>query len=167
MGAPWGTPGAARGASGALWGVRCEFGRFWGGVQSSQAPRLRIKSSLLEHITESTGSSRSDPVLGPLLRTPMSARAGGKDDGSLDKLPQMRYSWLACIVTCTLACCLITCCLHVGLCIPLIVARCLLYTCYMCTLTCFFRTAWEFCHRGSPIKGQQASFHSMLAWPAI
>ncbi len=60
-------------------------------VASSQAMRIAARSAFLELVTEVTAVTEATEVVSrPAARTPPSMRAGGQDDGSLNKLPQMR-----------------------------------------------------------------------------
>ncbi len=62
-------------------------------VASSQVPRIVIRSAFWEleaDATDATDAADATEVVSrPAARTPPSTRAGGQDDGSLNKLPQM------------------------------------------------------------------------------
>ncbi len=68
-------------------------------VASSQVPRIVIRSAFWEleadaaDATDATDAAdatdATEVVSRPAARTPPSTRAGGQDDGSLNKLPQM------------------------------------------------------------------------------
>ncbi len=65
---------------------------------SSQVMRIAARSAFLELVTEVTAvtavTEATEVVSRPAARTPPSARAGGQDDGSLNKLPQMRAKFV-------------------------------------------------------------------------
>ena len=59
-------------------------------VASSQVTRIVTRSAFLELVTADTVAA--EVVSRPAARTPPSTRAGGQDDGSLNKLPQIILS---------------------------------------------------------------------------
>ena len=59
-------------------------------VASSQVTRIVTRSVFLELVTAATDATDAAEVVSrSAARTPPSTRAGGQDDGSLNKLPQM------------------------------------------------------------------------------
>ena len=66
-----------------------------GNLIFSQVLRLSTKSSLQELATDAMDAAdatdAAEMVARPAARTPHPTRAGGKDDGSLHKLPQIIY----------------------------------------------------------------------------
>ena len=60
----------------------------------SQVPRIAVKSSFLEFVLRSAGSCGIGPRTA--ARTLPSTRAGGQDDGSLNKLPQIKMLPIGC-----------------------------------------------------------------------
>ncbi len=63
-------------------------------VASSQVPRIVIRSAFLELVTDATDATSAadatEVVSRSAAQTPPSTRAGGQDDGSLNKLPQIK-----------------------------------------------------------------------------
>ena len=61
-------------------------------VASSQVTRIVTRSAFLELEADATAATAATEVVSrSAARTPPSTRAGGQDDGSLNKLPQMIY----------------------------------------------------------------------------
>ena len=60
-------------------------------VASSQVTRIVIRSAFLELAADAAVATDATEVVSrPAARTPPSTRAGGQDDGSLNKLPQIK-----------------------------------------------------------------------------
>ena len=75
-----------------IWALGAHGARFWNLV-SHQVTRIATRSAFLELATGAAGATGAAEVVSKTApQTPHSTHAGGQDDGSLNKLPQIKYS---------------------------------------------------------------------------